>query len=176
MSTVWTKWIAIGLCIAMVFCWAAGLAENEELLKPNQMVSYTKDSPWIKAITKECEGLTNQREIYDRVICYYRDNFQYDFVKWASVGSGTSPDLEDCWTRKAGVDLDLGSMVCSMLRSQGIPAQLMVQLVDGIEAPVWVVAYIDDEIVVFNPATAVKAAEVMDMTLDDLTASDHALF
>ena len=176
MSTVWTKWIAIGLCIAMVFCWAAGLAENEGLLKPNQMVSYTKDSPWIKAITKECEGLTNQREIYDRVIYYYRDNFQYDFVKWASVGSGTSPDLEDCWTRKAGVDLDLGSMVCSMLRSQGIPAQLMVQLVDGIEAPVWVVAYIDDEVVVFNPAVAVKTAEVMDVTLDDLTASDHALF
>ena len=171
-----TKLIAMTLCLVMIGCFSLGSAEGNALTESNAMVTYTADSPWIKAITTECAGLTDQKAIYNKIINYYVQNFAYDFVKWTVSGYGVHPDLDDCWERKVGVDLDLGAMVCSMLRSQGIPTQLIMQLVDGVEAPVWVVAFIGDETLMFNPAAEVKLLGGIEVTLADLTVSDNAIF
>ena len=100
----------------------------------------------------------------------------YDFVKYVVVEPDAKPDPEDCWNRRAGVDLDLGSLVCSMLRSQGIPSILFVQK-DGSEFyPVWVLAICDGEMKICNPARILVNADDSATAFFLAVASPHEIY
>ena len=95
-------------------------------LYPNQYVSYDADTPCVKYAAEMCKDMTDQSEIYKAVCNYVTSNFVYDFIKSVQVKPGQLPQIDECWEKKMGICQDLSAMTCAMLRSQGIPARLMI--------------------------------------------------
>ena len=111
-------------------------------LYPNQYVNYTADTECVKVAT-------------DR-------NFVYDFIKSVTVKPGQLPQIDECWTSKMGICQDLSAMTCAMLRSQGIPARLMIGTVGANTYHAWVVAVVNGEEKFFDPTAELNASSKTD--------------
>ena len=126
-------------------------------LYPNQYVSYDENTPCVKFAEEElCKGMTDQKEIYD-AICKYvvGGTFVYDYIKSVTIKPGQLPQIDECWKSRMGICQDLSAMTCAMLRSQGIPARLMIGTV-GTDPKktiyhAWVLAVVNGEDKFFDP-------------------------
>ena len=180
---------AVILCALTVLVSACAAAVSEEaliipdtqenkqaFLAPNQVVAYTEDSPWIMTAAELCADTADREEIYDRILRYFDENFIYDFVKSVMnyEDSGTKPDVEQCWKQKMGVDLELEIIVCSMLRSQGIPSMLFIQK-DGTTAyHIWVLSILDHEIKICCPSRRICVIDDSAAVFSEVLASGSA--
>ena len=131
-------------------------------LYPNQYVCYTAESPCVVAATEMCAGMTDQAEIFKTVCTYVTKNFVYDFIKSVTVKPGLLPEIDDCWAKKMGICQDLSAMTCAMLRSQGIPARLMIGTVGANTYHAWVVAVVNGEEKFFDPTAELNASSKTD--------------
>ena len=97
-------------------------------LYPNQYVNYDENTACVKFAGELCKDMTDQGDIYKAVCTYVLQNFIYDYIKSVSVQSMSQqmPDIDYCWDNRMGICQDLSAMTCAMLRSQGIPARLMI--------------------------------------------------
>ena len=66
-------------------------------LGPNQYVHYTQDTEAVKTSYALCEGMTDDREIFETIRGYIKANYMYDYVKAATVAGGTLPDIDGCY-------------------------------------------------------------------------------
>ena len=99
-------------------------AEEESMsayLLPNEMVPFTEESKYVQFAAELCEGITDHEEIYNTLLDYLENRFVYDYIKSVTVENYTVPDLDDCWYSKMGIELDLASLMCAMLRSREFP-------------------------------------------------------
>ncbi len=150
--------ILVSACAASVAEEAPNITEAQEnvqaFLTPNRVVAYTEDSPWIITAAELCADTTDKEEIYDRILRYFDKNFIYDFVK--AVTNYNNPDakadVEQCWKQKMGVDLELEIIVCSMLRSQGVPSMLFIQKDGSTNNHIWVLSIVDQGIRICCPS------------------------
>lgn len=126
-------------------------------LYPNQYVSYNENTACVQQAEKLCAGMTDQTEIYKTVCNYVVNNFVYDYIKSVTVKPGLLPQIDECWNNKMGICQDLAAMTCAMLRSQGVPARLMIGTVGSNTYHAWVVAVVNGENKFFDP-TAEKGA------------------
>lgn len=120
-------------------------------LHPNQYVNYDDETPCVVTAGEICEGMTDQEQIYKTICNYIKGHFVYDFIKSVSVKSGVLPDIDGCWEKHMGICQDLAAMSCAMMRSQGIPAVLVIGTADG-DPHSWVTAMVEGEEVSFDPA------------------------
>ena len=129
-------------------------------LYPNQYVNYTADSPCVLKAIELCEGMTDQAEIFKTIRAFVLKNFQYDFIKSVTVAgsSGLLPDIEYCWTNKMGICQDLSAMTCAMLRSQGVPARLIIGQLGSGTPHAWVLAVVNGEDIFFDPTAELNAS------------------
>ena len=111
-------------------CTGAVLAEPSEeesksvYLLPNEKVPFTEESEYVQFAAELCAGITDQEEIYNTLLDYLENKFVYDYIKSVTVENYTVPDLDECWNDKMGIELDLASLMCAMLRSQGASFRL----------------------------------------------------
>jgi len=95
-------------------------------IRPNQYVNYTASTlAVVKAkelVTGVPTTLGKVEKIYNHVI----NNFTYDKQLAASVQSGYLPNLDAVWNKKSGICFDYAALTTAMLRSQGIPAKLVI--------------------------------------------------
>ena len=102
----------------------------------------------------------------ETVICtpYAKDLpiFSYDFIKSVTVKSGQLPDIEYCWEKKMGICQDLSAMTCAMLRSQGVPARLIIGTLGSGTPHAWVLAVVDGEDTFFDPTAELNATNKTD--------------
>jgi len=131
-------------------------------LYPNQYVSYDENTACVKQADKLCKGMTDQKEIFKTVCSYVTSNFVYDYIKSVTVKPGLLPDIDGCWKNKMGICQDLSAMTCAMLRSQGIPARLMIGTVGANNYHAWVVAVVDGEERFFDPTAELQASNKND--------------
>ena len=127
---------------------------NVCFLYPNQYVNYDQTSEAVAVAEALSSGKTDA-EIYEAVCDYMSKNFVYDFVKAATIKAGQMPDIEGSWEKKMGVCQDLSAIMCCMLRSQGIPARLMIGYADS-QYHAWVQTRYDGEEHLFDPTAAVN--------------------
>ena len=129
-------------------------------LYPNQYVSYDENTSCVKYTQEMCKDMTEQTEIYKAVCTYVVQNFIYDYIKSVSVQSMSQqmPDIEGCWEKRMGICQDLSAMTCAMLRSQGIPARLMIGTVGSNTYHAWVVAVVNGEEKFFDPTAELDAS------------------
>ena len=140
--------------------------ENELscFLYPNQYVNYTKNSPCVKEATEICKGVESDAEKYKIIKDYIIKNFSYDYVKSVTVAgsSGMLPDIEGTWKSKKGICQDLSAVTCAMLRSQGVPARLIIGQLGSGTPHAWVLAVVDGEDVFFDPTAEKNASNKSD--------------
>ena len=129
--------------------------EDGAFLYPNQYVNYTEKTEAVAMADKLCKG-KNEKESFEAITKFMTSSFVYDFVKAATVKAGVLPDIEGCYKKKMGVCQDLSAIMVCMLRSQGIPARLIIGYADkGYHA--WTVTEIGGKDVFFDPTAALNA-------------------
>ena len=133
-------------------------------LYPNQYVNYTKNSACVKESAEICKGLETDKEKVDAIRKYVVKNFQYDYIKSVTVAgsSGMLPDIEGCWKGKKGICQDLSAMACAMMRTQGIPARLVIGTLGSGTPHAWVLAHVDGEEIFFDPTAELNASNKSD--------------
>ena len=94
-------------------------------LNPNQYVNYSKDSKIVQKayeLTKHCvTELEKVEAIYKFVI----NNIEYDTHKASTVQSGYLPSVDEILESGKGICFDYAVIFAAMLRSQNIPAKLV---------------------------------------------------
>ena len=95
-------------------------------LRPNQYVNFSPDTIAVKEAAVLVQGKTDVFEKVKTIYNFVVANFSYDRQLAASVQSGYLPDLDKVWNARKGICFDFAALTTAMLRSQGIPTQLVV--------------------------------------------------
>jgi len=100
--------------------------QTAPFIRPNKYVNYSKDSP----ATQMAAGLFMQsNDFFDYVNAIYHFivvNIAYDYQLAETVQFGYMPDLNLVLERGSGICFDMAALATAMLRSQGIPAKMVV--------------------------------------------------
>lgn len=104
--------------------------ENLPYLYPNQYVWYTPESEAVAIAAQLCEGLDTDWEILSAVRAYVVDNITYDYMLAQTVKSGYLPSVDDVLDKGKGICFDYSALTACMLRSQGVPTQLVIGYAD----------------------------------------------
>ena len=122
--------------------------ENEfaPYLRPNIICSYTDTSACVTKARELVAGAQNQGDALAAICDWICDNITYDDEKAAQLkdSSGYIPNPDQTLAAGSGICFDYASLGAAMLRSQGIP----VQIVTGDVSPdnishAWLMVYID---------------------------------
>lgn len=124
--------------------------EQAAFLIPNQYVNYTASTSAVALGEEICAGLSTEREKFEAIRAYIGHNFMYDYVKAITVQAGTLPDIEGCMSSKMGICQDLAATAVCMLRTQGVPAKLVIGYIDK-QYHAWVVVMIDGQEILYDP-------------------------
>ncbi|MBQ9264367.1 MAG: transglutaminase family protein [Clostridia bacterium] len=124
-------------------------------LYPNQYVDYTKASEAVKKAGELCEG-KKTADAYKAVQDFMTNSFVYDYVKAVTVKAGVLPDIDGTYKKKMGVCQDLSAIMVCMLRTQGIPAKLVIGYVDK-NYHAWTTATVNGKEIFFDPTAALNA-------------------
>jgi len=111
-------------------------------LYPNQYVNFTKDSKAVQLASELVYSANDDLEAVSLIYNYIIDNITYDTPKAESRPTNYVPDIDEILDAKTGICLDYASLMCSMLRSQGIPTRLEIgYAADAYHA--WISVYIN---------------------------------
>jgi len=114
--------------------------EFAPFLRPNQFVNFNRTSRVVTVAADVTRGSTNVIDSISRVFNFVVDNIEYDFELAANVRSGYVPNLDQVLQRRRGICFDYASLMTAMLRSQGIPTQLVIGYV-GTVFHAWISVY-----------------------------------
>lgn len=119
---------------------------NAPFLYPSQYVDFHASSEVVARSYLLVEGLGGDEEIVKKLYRFVVKNTDYDYDKAATVKSGYLPDPDETLRSGKGICFDYSALLASMLRAQGIPAQLVVGMVmpEGI-THAWNRVFIDGE-------------------------------
>ena len=131
--------------------------ELSAFLYPNQYVNYDTKTAAVKEAESLCGGMNDQKQIYQAVCDYMKGHFAYDYIKSVSVKPGQLPDIDDAWNKHMGICQDLSAIMVAMLRSQGVPARLMIGTLNASTYHAWVTAVVNGEEEFFDPTAALNA-------------------
>ncbi len=129
--------------------------ENAAFLVPNQYVNYVRESLTVLK-SDELAGDVSAKEAYQIITQFMADEFSYDFVRAKTIKSGTLPEVDPTFERRAGVCQDLAAVMVCMLRVQGIPAKLVIGYADKYYHA-WTMAVVDGEEIFLDPTAAIGA-------------------
>lgn len=111
---------------------------------PNQYVNYDADSDAVIKSIELCHGLENDWDKYQVIYRYMATHMIYDFDKARKVSTGYLPVVDDVLYEQKGICFDLAALMAAMLRTQGIPTQLVIGYADQIYHA-WNLVYLDGQ-------------------------------
>lgn len=141
--------------------------ENEltPFLYPNQYVNYDGESPVVAFAEELFAGLETDGEKARAVYDYIVENFTYDFELSRTVQAGYLPDPDVTLETKTGVCFDMSAFMAAVLRSQGVPAQLVIGYADR-TYHAWNSVYCDGQWTLFDATSVILNAEVQNYTVE----------
>lgn len=128
--------------------------ENAYELHANQYVNYEDDSDIIKLTKKICKNETDEN-IYKIICQYIQSNYRYDYVKALLQRNIKLPEIHESFKKKMGICQDLAATAVAMLRSQNIPAKLMIGKADN-QNHAWVSTTINNKEILFDPTKEIE--------------------
>ncbi len=132
-------------------------------LSPNRYSWYTQDSAVVQLGEEICAGITSDQEKVQAVYNYITSNMIYDYMAAMMVAAGQQtgyvPDLDEVLETKMGICFDFAAMMCALLRSQGIPTQMVMGYADAMYHA-WNNVYIDGEWVRYDATSAVTFTNI----------------
>ena len=114
----------------------------EPFLYPNQYVNFSAGSAAVQKGVEIAAGAGDAISVVNSVYNYVVNNLTYDTVKAQTVQSGYLPNVDQVLASRTGICFDYAALMVSMLRSQDIPAKLVVGYT-GSAYHAWVNVYID---------------------------------
>ncbi len=139
--------------------------EDVAFLYPNQYVNYNELSAAVADAEKLCAGKSD-REIFDILCEYMKTSFVYDYIRAATVQAGALPDIDGSYKKRMGICQDLSAIFCCMMRSQGLPARLIIGYADK-QYHAWTITEIDGREYFFDPTAALNAiSKVKDYSME----------
>ena len=103
--------------------------ENAPFRVSTQNVNYVASSNAVKKAAELGEGTGTDLEKVESIYEYIVETIKYDTVKANRIVSGEIigylPDIDDTLATSSGICFDFSSLFAAMLRSQGIPAKLI---------------------------------------------------
>ncbi len=114
----------------------------EPFLYPNQYVNFSQGSAAVQKGAEVAASAGDALGVVNAVYNYVVNNMTYDTAKAASVQSGYLPNVDQVLASRTGICFDYAALMVSMLRSQDIPAKLVVGYT-GSAYHAWVNVYID---------------------------------
>lgn len=100
--------------------------EFTPFLYPNQYVSYTAASNAVKTSFDLCVGAKTDLQKIQAIYAYIVGTIRYDEQKAQTVKSGYLPDVDAVLRSKKGICFDYATLLCAMLRAQGLPVKLII--------------------------------------------------
>lgn len=94
-------------------------------LRPNQMSQYNDKSNCVSEAYKVTKSCKNDLETAGAIYEYLAKTITYDYDKAETVKSGYLPDPDSTLRSKKGICFDYASLAAAMMRSQGIPCQVI---------------------------------------------------
>ena len=128
-------------------------------LHPNQYVNYSADSPCAVKAAELCANCTSPADKVMQINNYVKKNISYNYVKALTVGSGVLPDIDGCFAKRMGICQDIAALMVAMLRTQGVPASLVIGNADT-KYHAWVRVYIGDTVMTYDPTAAIQHKNV----------------
>lgn len=95
-------------------------------LYPNKYVDFSKTSDCVRKAAELCAGKNGDIEKLAAIFQWITDNVTYDRQLAATVQSGYTPNPDRTLANRTGICYDYASLMAAMIRSQGIPARLVV--------------------------------------------------
>ena len=107
--------------------------ENQLLpyLYPSQLVNYSPSSLAVEYAAGLCGALEGDLEKLKAVYAYIIGNIVYDYKKAAAIEKGYIPSIDSTHISKSGICFDYSVMMAAMLRTQLIPAKLVMGYLHG---------------------------------------------
>lgn len=100
--------------------------DTSPFLYPNKYVEFSKNSSAVKKAAEVCAGKSDDIERLAAIFGWITDSVTYDRQLAATVKSGYVPDPDSVLAKRSGICYDYASLMAAMVRSQGIPARLVV--------------------------------------------------
>ncbi len=123
---------------------------NSPFLIPNFYINYTENNKAVKKAAEICAGLKSAKDKYSAICEYVTTAFVYDYVRAVTVKTGDPPDVDYCMNRGMGVCQDLAATAVCMMRTQGVPAKLVIGNANG-QYHAWVQATVEGKETIFDP-------------------------
>jgi len=98
-------------------------------MNANQLVNFNKDSAVVKKAAELTAKCTTDLEKVEAIYKFVIDSLKYDEEKAATVKTGYVPKVDDIMNSGKGICFDYAAVFAAMLRSQGIPAKLVMGFV-----------------------------------------------
>ncbi len=112
-------------------------------LYPNQYVNFNKDSAVVPKAKELAEGATSDMEVVTAIYSYIVNNVTYDKEKFETAEKTYLPNVDEVLSSKRGFCFDYSALMCSMLRSQRIPARMEIGYAGDVYHA-WLSVYIDE--------------------------------
>ncbi|MBP5384286.1 MAG: transglutaminase domain-containing protein [Lachnospiraceae bacterium] len=113
-------------------------------LYPNQYVNFNENSAIVPKARELAEGAKTDLEVVTAVYSYIVGNVVYDKDKLEAAEKTYLPDVDEVLSTKRGFCFDYAALMCSMLRSQRIPARMEIGYAGDVYHA-WLSVYIDDK-------------------------------
>ncbi|MBO4901441.1 MAG: transglutaminase domain-containing protein [Lachnospiraceae bacterium] len=113
-------------------------------LYPNQYVNFNKDSAIVPKAKELAEGAKTDLEVVTAVYSFVVGNVTYDKEKFEAAEKTYLPNVDEVLSTKRGFCFDYSALMCSMLRSQQIPARMEIGYAGDVYHA-WLSVYIDDK-------------------------------
>lgn len=112
-------------------------------LYPNQYVNFNPQNEAVDLAQFLSKGAVDDLDVVSRIYDYVIENIDYDYDKLRRVTSGYLPDIDQVLRDKKGICFDYASLMTAMLRSQRIPAKLVIGYA-GEEYHAWISVYTEE--------------------------------
>lgn len=97
----------------------------DPFLRPSQYANYSEESACVQMAHSMAETADSEEAFIQSVYSFVCDNVTYDQEKAMTVQSGYLPVPDETMQTGKGICFDYASLAASMLRSQGIPTQII---------------------------------------------------
>lgn len=114
----------------------------EPFLYPNQYINFSEGSTAVQKGAELAASAADAIGVVNSIYNYVVNNITYDTNKAATVQSGYLPSVDQTLASGTGICFDYAALMVSMLRSQDIPAKLVIGYT-GSAYHAWVNVYID---------------------------------
>ncbi|WP_304425557.1 transglutaminase family protein [uncultured Adlercreutzia sp.] len=123
-------------------------SDTAPFLVPNMFVDYNESSAVVAKARELAAGAANQGDVVRNIYQWVVDNVTYDHAKASELASVTGyvPSPDETLSSRTGICFDYASLGAAMLRSLGIPCQVITGYVSPDDVyHAWNMVYIDGE-------------------------------